>query len=466
MPILIANTEHSSVTAAVVAELNTIKGPLVFEQLATTIAFRQDNFQWQDFFAACTNFRQAQQIDPATILIVLTPLNNESNWFSCFDMSGTNNIFIHSTGWSNYVYCNAQYPLAYEALMNYLHIVSYAKQGSNFFEYVHHNAIGCINDMCGYKPDIILKFRTADICKDCYELFKQHIPAAQLQQVLQGINYLRKQMLFTAVQDTVLDFEDNMPFTVAITKRKLATTIDPFRKLLMLIDHFDSLIRTCTIILLKLCAMPQEEESVFLTHTHLHPTPSLGHWVNAISVLNRKLRESNAPQYLPENFSDIIKEVLHIASQQKIIAIRNEQRGHGYINCEDRSYANTVTNCLPHIEKIEAILMKLFGQYKYYYIQHVVRLADSSFNIQVLELTGSNAVFIEKVVNTTFNQIEDIPITNQVYCVNKAHAQWYNLHPYLHYRPCDLCAHKRVLIFDGQYLLDPYVGHRFQHNDN
>ncbi len=37
----------------------------------------------------------------------------------------------------------------------------------------------------------------------------------------------------------------------------------------------------------------------------------------------------------------------------------------------------------------------------------------------------------------------------------------FDLEPYFKYTECNLCHHNRLLISDGIYILDPYIGHRF-----
>jgi hypothetical protein len=56
-------------------------------------------------------------------------------------------------------------------------------------------------------------------------------------------------MLFNKALQKPMSFEDNLPFNVVITIRKPGTTLEPFRKMLMLIDHFDSIVRTAVLML-------------------------------------------------------------------------------------------------------------------------------------------------------------------------------------------------------------------------
>ena len=66
-------------------------------------------------------------------------------------------------------------------------------------------------------------------------------------QVLNAFEVLRKKMLLSKSFRNVETTESKLPFPVAITRRKVSTITDPRLKLHLLIDHFDSLIRTSVI---------------------------------------------------------------------------------------------------------------------------------------------------------------------------------------------------------------------------
>ena len=59
---------------------------------------------------------------------------------------------------------------------------------------------------------------------------------------------------------------------------------------------------------------------------------------------------------------------------------------------------------------------------------------------------------------------QDLPIEDRFYVVTPDLKKWIDLNPYFKYGNCNVCDHNRVLIYDGVYMLDPYIGHRFQLN--
>lgn len=77
-------------------------------------------------------------------------------------------------------------------------------------------------------------------------------------------------------------------------------------------------------------------------------------------------------------------------------------------------------------------------------------------------LSGSNPAFIEKEITTTFEKIDDLPIEDRFYLVTLDLKKWIDLNPFFKYGVCNLCSHNRLLVYDGVYMLDPLIGHRFQ----
>ena len=77
-------------------------------------------------------------------------------------------------------------------------------------------------------------------------------------------------------------------------------------------------------------------------------------------------------------------------------------------------------------------------------------------------MSGCNTAFIEEDVIASFNKIDDIPIENHFYLVSPDDSKWFDLYPYFKYGECNICHHNRLLIFDGDFMLDPYIGHRFK----
>jgi len=142
-------------------------------------------------------FRQIANISNDEFVIFLTTKRDEENWFSACLREWNKNIFVGTIEWLNDNIIDIdkkEYPIAYQIIENlYQYLTS-----SNFDDYCrnsHDPAIGCINDMCSYKPEIIFKLRTADICKDCQKLAEQKIDADIYDQIIEILENIRFQFL-------------------------------------------------------------------------------------------------------------------------------------------------------------------------------------------------------------------------------------------------------------------------------
>jgi hypothetical protein len=220
-------------------------------------------------------------------------------------------------------------------------------------ELSHDPPIGCITDFCTWKPDITYKLRTADICGDCLTILEERgVTTALIDQALGAFAGLRTQMLFSRNFRSVESPDSRLPFPVAITRRKLSTTTEPLRKFLLSIDHFDSLVRTSVIFVGA--AVLRDDFADFLAKKELLERPSLGAWVGALQSLSVRA-ETLGLTALPNDLSARIRTVVTKAEQANIVHIRNERRGHGYIDCRDSSYQEEFTACSTIVKEIENV---------------------------------------------------------------------------------------------------------------
>jgi hypothetical protein len=151
---------------------------------------------WDTLFEKCNNYRKSKNIESNEFIILLTEINNFNNWFASLDENFPYNGFIHTRDWNYYINCNSSFPIAFEVIA--LIIQKYIN--NNFQEIengTHKIPIGCINDLCIQKRDIILKLRTADICPECMSILKQKVPFTIIHHTLSILESLRKKMLFS-----------------------------------------------------------------------------------------------------------------------------------------------------------------------------------------------------------------------------------------------------------------------------
>jgi hypothetical protein len=135
--------------------------------------------EFDDFFAKCDGLRQfsGQPIDKDDIVVLLTGIPNDQNWFSAFQLpTSKRNIFICAEDWEYYVpESKVHFAIAYQVIENCIQVLmdlDYENEENS--SYIHSKSKGCLNDFCGDKRDISLKFRTADICETCLDKINQY----------------------------------------------------------------------------------------------------------------------------------------------------------------------------------------------------------------------------------------------------------------------------------------------------
>jgi len=150
---------------------------------------------WRELFGICDYYRRIDHVPTTDFVVLFTKRPNALNWFSSFD--DHKNIFIHTGGWDLFTQSPAQYPVAYEVIANVLQ--THMRLDVNGIDKcLHTTTLGCMNDFCGNKSEIVFKLRTADICVDCAERLHQcEVPDHLVDAALDGFESLRKQMLFT-----------------------------------------------------------------------------------------------------------------------------------------------------------------------------------------------------------------------------------------------------------------------------
>jgi len=150
---------------------------------------------WNTFFAKCEQYRKARSIPKDDMVLLLTDIGNKYNWFATLDQGAPNNGFIHTSDWEMFLSCHRQFPIAYEVIALLIHRFSF-DPAKPVFEQAHKRAIGCVNDLCMEKKDIILKMRTADVCGECMSKLKEKMPMTDILHALNIMDSLRVKMMY------------------------------------------------------------------------------------------------------------------------------------------------------------------------------------------------------------------------------------------------------------------------------
>ena len=152
---------------------------------------------WKQFFKECDTYRKIKKIPINEIVILLTDIGNDKNWFGAPSPS-MKNYFIQTSNWEHYFGngIDTRFPIAYEVIIWLMRFYMFPDNDS-IFRNIHKNPIGCIMDFCQDKSQIILKMRTADVCEKCMEHFTtRDIPVLYAQQFFDILDGIRKSMTF------------------------------------------------------------------------------------------------------------------------------------------------------------------------------------------------------------------------------------------------------------------------------
>jgi len=426
-------------------EVNTIPTPIPLDDVAESMG---------DRFLRMKTLRSDRRIADDCFLILLTSKPNTENWFSSFDSSERRNVFIQTNDWEHYVDCENKYAVAYGVLANCLQCLMF--KSSEDFDWAHDPPIGCVNDMCSWKPDITLKMRTADICPDCLAKCEENdVVRKFLDQALPLMGKVREQTLFTASLQRKSPNRDLFPFPVAITARKLRQTREPLRRFLSLIDHFDSLIRTTTLMAARIY-LPDSFDD-FAVRNKLSLRPSLGIWLRGLQDLGR---HQGLDGVTSADFQESFELIFRKAEEDKLVHIRNEKRAHGYIDVHDDSYKNNFDDYQQAISNITSILSKFFNAFWLIYVKQDDFISHGEACASGWRLMGDHPDFVQEEIRYNPKEWGSRPFVNHVYAVPQHGGAWFDLHNSIIYGKCPECEHNRVLMADGEQYLDPYGGHR------
>ena len=152
--------------------------------------------KWDDIFERCQAFRKANDISEFEFVILLTDKGNEFNWFAAPNPKGGRDGFVQTSGLGFYLPGFSRASIVYLITTHLLrhYMFSDIREMS---EGVHQRSVGCMNDFCGNKSELILKIRTADLCTDCVKrLEDKKVDPLLANQVFEIMEAMRSEILF------------------------------------------------------------------------------------------------------------------------------------------------------------------------------------------------------------------------------------------------------------------------------
>ncbi|GDX83724.1 hypothetical protein LBMAG42_55350 [Deltaproteobacteria bacterium] len=396
--------------------------------------------EWEALFGEVQRVRREQGGLGDAFVGLLTPKPNECNWFSAVDPEDPRSFFVHTEDWAWITSAPTACLVAYEVIENVLE-GALAECGVAMETIAHPTPVGCLNDMCVQKMDFHLKVRTGDICGECVERLVAHGASPELlRQVVAVLDACRRESIATGrFAPTTADYA-TWPFPVAVTRHKALVARDPLLRFLLLLDHFDALVR-------HLCITRACRDGAPL---NIPEAPSLGWW-------SRTLQHDSAT----------IGDVVAASEQRAVVDLRNELRAHGYVQHGPARFEAASAAVERGLDQLHRVLEERESGWE-------LRLAraigvNGRYRVSGDRLVGSNTlspIFEDTLATRADPMTLGVTKVPAVYLHDAASGRYVSLAPYYLLQACGECRHPRLLVVDGRVgphgarYIDIVVGHR------
>jgi len=416
-------------------------GPIALEKPRGGLSLPLDSdgeLPWAAGFEYLRHLRSVTGAGPADFVILLTKSPNENNWFCVNDPNSPRNAFAHVDDFS-WILPSPPHVFAAQWVLESVFDGLLTEHGLRLEDVAHETPRGCFADLCGSKEDLRLKMKTGDICGDCIGLMQSTgLPEGLIEQAARLLQSTRATAInVSSYLETARNF-DGWPFPVAVTRHKAIQATEPIQRFFLLLDHFDSLIRY-----------------FYLSHQILGGSqpviaakPSLGTWLGYLA----------SSTGLEPDFRQIVR----IAESEKIVQLRNERRGHGYVSMQAESYEHESKQLEIALAQIEEKLALHFSNHQLVYIKSVA-LEEGGDRVKGDKLVSSHLIhpsFTAKVGNAREAGVE---AEKRVYLYTPRTKKFRSIHPHICVDNCPLCNHSRVLVTDGENrYIDVFIGHRIE----
>jgi hypothetical protein len=396
-----------------------------------------ETLAWQDAFRAISRLATNHQVTDEHSVCLLTATPNENNWFAVNNPENPGSFFIHVDDYS-WVTCAPSQHVTAHYVIKCLFNSLLMRSEINFQNIRHYQPQGCFNDFCSDKIDLNFKLRTADICGDCLEVYREAgLSDSLFFQVCGILEETRRWAINTAQFLPQEEIFKTWPYPVAITRHKVVQSRRPLFRFLLLLDHFDSMVRYFFL----------AREVSAGRQPALVEKPSLGWWVDQLAQSLKGAKQ--------------FREVVKIAQQERVVMLRNERRGHGYMATTEDAYSKEAAELEKTLSRIEDELRPFFERYQLV-IPREIRITGGDFHISGELLAGSHSIHPPFELKISDNP-RDRGLADQhhVYLTDRDFTRFHAMQPFLLHQNCPECKHPRLLITDGgnQYI-DAFMGHR------
>lgn len=181
-----------------ISHKNIVNYSLINEiKLNITFPYFEKVKTWDQLFTECEEYRSINKIPEEDLVVLLTDVGNEPNWFGGISPS-MKNYFVQTSNWEYFFgsSIDIRFPIAYQVIVWVMNYYMFPSKES-FIENIHDTPIGCIMDFCQDKSQIILKMRTADVCENCINTFiDKDVPPLYIKQIFEILDGIRSSMTF------------------------------------------------------------------------------------------------------------------------------------------------------------------------------------------------------------------------------------------------------------------------------
>jgi len=126
---------------------------------------KNSRLSFDALFNLAKTYRVIKSIPSDDFVVLISEYQNSQYWFSA---TTNRNIFVDTNGWEYLTEKDSMYGIASQIVENiFQSLIGIDYRSAENDPNIHLKSIGCINDLCGSKPEIMLKLRTGYICNSC-----------------------------------------------------------------------------------------------------------------------------------------------------------------------------------------------------------------------------------------------------------------------------------------------------------
>jgi len=155
-----------------------------------------DSLSFDDLFNYIDDHRDIREIGANEFLVVITSIRNNQNWFSAFK---ENNVFVHGDEWDMISDVDSKFGIAHQCIENiFQSLIKLDINNVMEEQNIHMKSIGCINDFCGNKKEILQKLQSANICDSCFDrAINGDVSGNVIAHIVEILEFIRKQFVIS-----------------------------------------------------------------------------------------------------------------------------------------------------------------------------------------------------------------------------------------------------------------------------